>query len=165
NKPKCTVGIEVEISELGFTNPRSIREHCVENGIKLAGRGTDDLENLRCGRLLFQRLGKFARPLLLRLEQPHALDRDHRLVSEGFHQLDLLRRERPDDSPMQEKNANRYPFAKQWDARDGAKVAESCGFRVSPFRIGQNIRNLTRFALQQNSAAYTAASGFKAQGF
>ena len=29
---------------------------------------------------------------LLGLEQPHVLDRDHRLVGEGFDQFDLLRR-------------------------------------------------------------------------
>ena len=34
--------------------------------------------------------GQLPRALLLRLEQPHVLDGDHRLVGEGLDQLDLL---------------------------------------------------------------------------
>src|SRR6516162_10136791 len=77
----------------------------------------------------------------------------------------MLLRERPNLSPLQEKNTNRYSFAEKRDAEHGAKVAESCGFRVSPFWIGQNIGNLNRFALQQHSAAYGAASRCKCQTF
>ena len=41
-------------------------------------------------RLLLQRLGQFARAGLHLVEQPHVLDRDHRLVCEGRDKLDLL---------------------------------------------------------------------------
>ena len=37
------------------------------------------------------------------VEQPHVLNRDHRLVGEGFDQLDLLVGKRPDDSALQVK--------------------------------------------------------------
>ena len=46
-------------------------------------------EHLRCRGLLVQRFGEFARALLLGVEQPRVLDRDHRLVGEGGDQLDL----------------------------------------------------------------------------
>ena len=45
------------------------------------------------------------------------------------------------------------------------KLPSLCDFGVSPFRIGQNIRNLNGFAFQQYSAAHTATSRRKCQGF
>ena len=41
------------------------------------------------GRLLLEGLGQLAVPGPELREQPHVLDRDHRLVGEGRHQLDL----------------------------------------------------------------------------
>ena len=86
------------------------------------------MEHLRGGRLLLQRFGKLARALLLRLEQPRVLDGDHRLVSEGLDQLDLLLGERPYGSAMQEKHADWNPLSKKWHAEVCAKAAEPCGF-------------------------------------
>ena len=48
------------------------------------------LKHLGGRRLLLQRLGEFARARLHLVEQPHVLDRDHRLVGEGLDQFDLL---------------------------------------------------------------------------
>ena len=45
-------------------------------------------------RLLLQRLGQLAGARLHLVEQPHVLDRDHRLVGESGDQLDLLIGER-----------------------------------------------------------------------
>ena len=46
-------------------------------------------------RLVLARLRKLAALVLDFVEQPHVLDRDHRLVGEGRDQLDLLVGERP----------------------------------------------------------------------
>ena len=46
-------------------------------------------------RLVLARLGELAALVLDFVEQPHVLDRDHRLVGEGRDQLDLLVGERP----------------------------------------------------------------------
>ena len=99
--------------------------------------------------------------LLLRLEQPRVLDRDHRLVSEGLDQLDLLVSEWPYGSPVQDKQANWNPLAKKRHPEDCAIVAESCDLTEGVFRISENIWNLNGFALQQNSADYAAASRCK----
>ena len=48
------------------------------------------LQHLRGRGLLLQRLAQIARARLHLVEQPHVLDRDHRLVGEGRDQLDLL---------------------------------------------------------------------------
>ena len=65
---------------------------------KTGWRSVGELEmtaqDLRGRRLLLQRLGQLAIARLQLLEQPHVLDRDHRLVGEGLQQLDLLVGER-----------------------------------------------------------------------
>ena len=82
------------------------------------------------GGLLLQRLGKFARALLLRLEQSRVLDGDHRLIGEGLDQLDLLLGERPYGSALQDKHANWNPLSKKWHAEDCAKVACTNKLRI-----------------------------------
>ena len=63
-------------------------------GSSSPGELRDDLQHLGGRGLLLQRLGQFARARLHLVEQPHVLDRDHRLVGEGCDQLDLLVGER-----------------------------------------------------------------------
>ena len=104
---------------------------------------------------------ELVRTLLLCLKKPCVLDRDYRLVGKGFNQLYLLLRERPNLSPLQEKNINGCPLGvAAGGAHHSPKVTSLCGSRVSvsPFRIGQNIRNLNRFARQQHSAGEGVAS-------
>ena len=48
-------------------------------------------------RLMLQRLAQLRVALAELLEQPHVLDGDHRLVGEGFEQIDLPVGERLDD--------------------------------------------------------------------
>ncbi len=86
----------------GFTKPRRVREHDLEHRLQLAGRARDDLQHLRGRGLLLQRLGELAGPRLHLVEQPHVLDRDHRLIGEGCGEADLLVGERLDHGPLQE---------------------------------------------------------------
>ena len=64
-------------------------------GSSSPGELDDDLQHLERRRLLLQRSDELARARLHLVEQPHVLDRDHRLVGEGRDQLDLLVGERP----------------------------------------------------------------------
>ena len=66
--------------------------------------------------MLLQRLAQLARALLLSLKQPHVLDRDNCLVSEGFSETYLLVGERLHDTALEEQNANGHAFALQGDA-------------------------------------------------
>ena len=50
------------------------------------------------------------------LEQPHVLDRDHRLVGKGLNQLDLLVGERRDFLALEEDHADRRSFPQQRNA-------------------------------------------------
>ena len=118
----------IDISKLGVADADGVLQHGCKHRLKIAGRAADDLEHLRRRRLLLQRFGKLARALLLRLEQPRVLDRDHRLVGEGLDQLDLLLSERPYGSAMQDEHANRNPLSQKRHAEDCAKVAELLRF-------------------------------------
>ena len=55
----------------------------VEHRLHVGRATADHVQHLGCRGLLLQRL-------LGLVEQPHVLDRDHRLVGEGLQQLDLL---------------------------------------------------------------------------
>src|SRR5262249_37731443 len=77
-------------AELCSADARGILQHGLEHGVQLAGRTTNYVQHLRGRGLLLQRLGKLARACLHLIEQSHVLDGNHRLVSEGRYQLDLL---------------------------------------------------------------------------
>src|SRR5215471_6193939 len=66
-----------------FAQTGGIRDDRVQNRLKIARRFADDAQHLCGSGLLLQRLRKLARALLLRLEQPHVLDGDDRLIGEG----------------------------------------------------------------------------------
>src|SRR5262245_52235984 len=80
--------IQVQRAELGTTKPSRVREHGLEHRLQLARRAANDTEDLGCRSLLLERLGELARARLHLVEQPHVLNRNHRLVGEGGHQLD-----------------------------------------------------------------------------
>ena len=54
----------------------------VEDRLQIECRAADDLEDVRGGSLLLQRVLCF-------VEQPHILDRNHSLIGEGFEELNL----------------------------------------------------------------------------
>ena len=82
------------VPNLASQMPRRVRQHGLEHRLQLARRARDHAQHLGGRGLLLQRLGQLARARLHLVEQPHVLDRDHRLVGEGGHQLDLLVGER-----------------------------------------------------------------------
>src|ERR1700730_15329938 len=75
-------------------------------------------------RLVLTCLCKLAALVLDFVEQPHVLDRNRRLVSEGRHQLDLLLGERPYFRTRQGQNTDRNIFPQHWDPKYGAKAAQ-----------------------------------------
>ena len=75
---------------VGLAEPRCGFDQRVQNRLQIERGAADDLEHVSGRGLLFQRLAQLARPRLLGLEQPHVLDRDHRLVGKGGDQLNLL---------------------------------------------------------------------------
>ncbi|HTO90073.1 MAG TPA: hypothetical protein VMJ70_02980, partial [Candidatus Sulfotelmatobacter sp.] len=70
-----------------------------DDRLNVGRRAADDAQDLRGRGLLLERLGEFAVARLELVEQPHVLDRDHRLVGEDLEQRDLLLGERADFGP------------------------------------------------------------------
>ena len=66
---------EEQDAELGIANPYGILQHELGNGLQSPGDELITLKNLRCGRLLLQRLAQF-------VEQPRVLDGDDGLGGE-----------------------------------------------------------------------------------
>ena len=50
----------IDISEVGVADANGFLQHGRKHRLKIAGRAADDLEHLRRGRLLLQRLGEVA---------------------------------------------------------------------------------------------------------
>ena len=74
------------------------------------------------------------------VEQPHVLDRDHRLVGEGREQLDLLVGERLNLGAGQMTiTPIGVPSRKQRHADDRAKAAEFLRIEPDVFRVGQDV--------------------------
>src|SRR5437868_14109814 len=69
--------------------PRGRLEESVEHWLQVEGRTTDDPEHLACRGLVFERYFEIARAVVQVVEQLRVLDRDHRLVGKGAHQLKL----------------------------------------------------------------------------
>ena len=61
----------------------------VEHRLHVRRRAADDAEHLGRRRLLLQRFARDRVARLLLVNKPRVLDRDHRLIGEGFEQLDL----------------------------------------------------------------------------
>src|SRR3954464_7304634 len=77
-----------------FAKPRRRFDQSIEHCLQIERRAADDLEDVGGGGLLLKGLRKIARARLYLIEQPHILDRDHRLIGEGPDKLDVVGGER-----------------------------------------------------------------------
>ena len=103
-------------------------------------------------RLLLQRLAKLARARLHLVEQPHVLDRDHRLVGEGGDQLDLLISERLNVEPRRHQDADELPVAQQRHAQHSAVLFHAACLQQGQFGIGVGVRDMDGFASKHHTA-------------
>ena len=93
---------------------------------------------------------EFLRARLYIVEQPHVFDRDHGLVSESLHQLDLLVGERVHDLPLEEQHANRSSFSEQRHAQHRADVSTPGYVRQFAVRVRLRIHDLNGPTCGQN---------------
>src|SRR5262249_27502099 len=117
-------------------------------------------QHLRGRGLLLQRLGKLARARLHLIEQPHVLDRDHRLVGEGLDQLDLLIGERPHACALQVKDTDWYPLPHERHSQHSMDTTEPGALKECVFGISLNICDLNRPALKHGAADDGTATYF-----
>ncbi len=105
-----------QAADNGVHRPVRLVQDRVENRRQIARRSVDDLQHLSGRGLLFQRLP-------LPGQQPRVLDRNHRLVGERAHQLDLRVGVRFDPPPRQTYNPDRHAVAQQRHAEQRMDTA------------------------------------------
>jgi hypothetical protein len=131
----------------------------VEYRLGLRGRTADHIQDVACGGLVFERLLQLRGSCLNLLEQPHILDRDHRLVGEGSDELDLLVSEGPHNAAHQRDYADRHTVAEERNAERRSVFSDPLILQDLVFRIGEAIRKVNRAALQRRAADQRASSG------
>src|SRR5262249_39468450 len=103
-------------------------------------------------RLLLQRLRKLARACLHLIEQPHVLDRDHRLVGEGCYQLDLLFGKGLYSLAPESDHADRHILPQERHAQRSSSLSEAGRFRYGVFWVGGYVLDVDDPAFEGNAA-------------
>jgi hypothetical protein len=124
--------VETEHGRIGGpAEARGTLDHGVQHRLETRRRGADDPEDLGRGRLLLERLGQLPVPRLEFLEEPHVLDRDHRLIGKGPEKLDLTGRERPGHAASDRNRSDRGSVSQHGHA-DHASHAQWLSQRLIP---------------------------------
>src|SRR5262249_62372029 len=134
------------------TEARGVRHHHVgepddgvERRAQLVAHAGEKL------RFVLARLRKLPVLVLDFVEQPHILDRDHRLVSKGGDQLYLLLGKRTHGFALYGDDSDWDPFAQKRDTEQGTEAAELLARKVGIFGISQNIGDMNYPSLHQRS--------------
>src|SRR5215475_1505974 len=97
-------------------------------------------------------MGKLARARLHLVKQPHVLDRDNRLIGEGFDQLNLLVGERAHHLASKHQGADRNTFAHERYAEHGGDVRLLRPLGERLVRIGLGVVKLDGPAFERDPA-------------
>ena len=149
---------KIQDCEFGPAYRDCLVEDRLEHRLQFAGRTGDDLQNLRGRRLLLQGFGEIVGARLHLVEQPHVLNRDHRLVGKGGDQLDLPFRKWPHGGPLQIDHTDRCSFAQHRNTEHCVDAADLCRPAKGVLRIGQDVGNLNDLAFQKRPSDYRSAS-------
>ena len=95
---------------------------------------------------IVERGGEFLRARLHLVEQTHVLDRDHGLVGESLHDLDLAIGEIARLLAREHQRALDAGFSQQWHAHEGAPGMAERLYRHGEFRILETVGNGFRLA-------------------
>ena len=136
-RPSRWLAVALDALEHGLRLLRRLAVDAVEDQLGVAEDGVERRAQLVAHvgeelRLVLARLRELAALVLDFVEQPHVLDRDHRLVGEGGDQLDLLVGERLHRACAAESMTPiGVALAQQRNAEHGADAAEPCCSPVS----------------------------------
>ena len=151
---------------IGFAQPRRRLDQRVEHRLQIEGRAADDLEHVGGGGLLLQRFGQIVGARLHLVEQPHVLDRDHRLVGEGAQQCDLPFREGVRVGSNDRDCADRLPLAEhgyRQDAPIAGRLGQFCmvvgGHRARRPKCSRRSSSIRRGPLHPYGSVFLGRSG------
>src|SRR5262249_10298659 len=127
--------------------------HRLEHWSHIALRLADHAQDLARGGLLLEALLQLS-------EQPHVLDRDHRLVRQGLQEFNLLVRERKGLCAAHCKRSNDFAFPKHRHSKAGAIAKTPCNvFRCTKFciRLGEDIWDMDDTPVEHCTPIHTIA--------
>ena len=109
-------------------------------------------------------LCKLARPCLHLFEKARVLDRNHSLIGEGGHELDLLVTKGLYYSAHQHNDADLVAATEQRHTEQAAELTSALRFAESILGICEHIRDLNGLAFLQNAPDEAASSGMMPVG-
>src|SRR5262249_14794345 len=104
------------------------------------------------------RLREFAGACLHLVEQPHVLDRDHRLVGKGLDQLDLLVGKGLEFGLQHHDNPAKSPFAEHRNRQYGAVILLFDQFGKLIVGLLKYVADMNCTSLKGSSSRYRASS-------
>src|SRR5215467_7589257 len=144
---------------IGIAKARRGLDQRIKHPLQIEGRPTDDLQNFRRGRLLFQRFLQFALAGLLGLKQPRVLDSDHRLICEGLEQLNFFVRERSWLGARHYDGAKRSSIPQHGNKETASHADRAAEGMVPVLRINLDIWDVNSRALNDRPACPEISSG------
>ena len=141
-----------------FGQPASGFDQGLQNRLQIESRPTDGLQDV-CGRGLLPK--RFLQIFCARLDlikQTRILNRYHRLVSKGRHQLDLLLREGLNGLAAEKQRAHRLIPSYQGNTKEGAESSSLLHIEIAIFRVVQHIGDLNGLHCEQRPSDHTASA-------
>src|SRR4029077_10791912 len=117
---------------------------------EIEDRAADDLEHIRGGGLLLQRLAQL-------VQQPSVLDGDNRLAREAGNQLDLLICEWADLLAVDGEGPDQFAFLQDRNVEDGSEPSEidgghEDGFALDVGRVHRDLGDMNRLPRLDDAA-------------
>src|SRR5215472_769702 len=150
--------VQEDYAKHGLAQARGALNNRIEHRLGICRRSGDDVKHLARRSLMFERVGQLALLRLHLIEQPHVLDRDHRLVSKGSDQLDLLVGKRLDPLSRDCDHPDRHLLAQQRHAQHGTTLSKSVSLGHVIFRIREYIYDMDGMAFERGSARNSGAA-------
>src|SRR5262249_35191075 len=142
--PHHAVFDDNNVNKLRLADAGGMFGNRLENRCYVARRARDHGQDIADRGLLLQRLRELARARLHLVEQPHVLDRNHRLVGEGRCQFDLFVGKRPYFAAINSNHADQIITLNHGYGGDSANPADLGTLFVVEILIGKNVLDLDR---------------------
>jgi len=151
---QSVIGVDQKDALLGpREQPLAALENLLENRRRVGHRTADDLQHFGGGGLPLQRL-------LRLVQQPHVLDRDDRLISEGLEQVDLALRRGTRTRPGNHDGADRGAVLEQRGAEHAAPAA-SVGRGLVVIGVEEGVLLDLDVAAEDHAAAHHLRVGWR----
>ncbi len=160
--------VAVDVAVFGPAEPRGGLDDRVEHRLEIERAAADHLKDVAGCSLPLESAGQVAVARLELGEEPHVLDRDHRLVGEGPQQRNLCVREEPDLGAPYADRADRAAIPEQRHAKHGPRAdPRPRGRRI--LWVVHEIRRLDHAALERGASrhrvrTYPAGVGRRKRG-